>query len=125
MNFAFRGFYEVRDVGTIFPMQEKPAENVYSVEEATRLLGRTPERIRQMLRAGELEGGVRRRRSPSSVEVYQFSVDARRDRRSRSAHKPELAFPVHQCPYQSSYMTVLEMLYQKFSETDRGHSKPV
>jgi hypothetical protein len=37
-------------------MQEKPGEDFYSVEKAAHLLGRTPERIRQMLRAGELEG---------------------------------------------------------------------
>jgi hypothetical protein len=34
------------------PMHEKPGEDFYSVEKAAKLLGRTPERIRQMLRAG-------------------------------------------------------------------------
>ena len=37
-------------------MQEKPAEDFDSVEKAARLLGREPERIRQMLHAGELIG---------------------------------------------------------------------
>jgi hypothetical protein len=40
-------------------MQEKPGEDFYSVEKAAKLLGRTPERIRQMLHAGELEGSTR------------------------------------------------------------------
>jgi hypothetical protein len=34
------------------------AEDFYSVDEAARILKLTPGRIRQMLRAGELEGGI-------------------------------------------------------------------
>ena len=37
-------------------MHERPAGDFYSVEKAAKVLGRTPERIRQMLRAGQLEG---------------------------------------------------------------------
>jgi excisionase family DNA binding protein len=33
-------------------------EDFYSVDEAARILRLTPGRIRQMLRAGELEGGI-------------------------------------------------------------------
>jgi excisionase family DNA binding protein len=60
-------------------MREKPREDFYSVEEAAKLLGRTPERIRQMLHAGELEG--EHEGDPhASWKVYKASVDARRDR---------------------------------------------
>ena len=34
------------------------AEDFYTVDEAARILKLTPGRIRQMLRAGEIEGGV-------------------------------------------------------------------
>ena len=34
------------------------AEDIYSVDEAARILKLTPGRIRQMLRAGEIEGGI-------------------------------------------------------------------
>jgi hypothetical protein len=37
-------------------MHQKLGEDFYSVEKAVKLLERTPERIRQMLRAGELVG---------------------------------------------------------------------
>jgi hypothetical protein len=84
-NFAFRGFYEVRDVVTILPMHRKePREDFYSVEKAAWLLGRTPERIRQMLRVGELEGAQEGEDPHAEWKVYRFSVDARRNRnRSR------------------------------------------
>jgi len=62
------------------PMQEKPGEDFYSVEKAANLLGRTPERIRQMLRAGELEGENEGDDSHSPWKDYQFSVNTRRDR---------------------------------------------
>jgi hypothetical protein len=62
------------------PMQEKPGEDFYSVEKAANLLGRTPERIRQMLRAGELEGEHEGDDPHAPWKVYQFSVNARRDR---------------------------------------------
>jgi hypothetical protein len=62
------------------PMHEKPGEDFYSVEKAAKLLGRTPERIRQMLRAGELEGEHEGDDPHAAWKVYQFSVNARRDR---------------------------------------------
>ena len=66
-------------------MQEKPPEDFYSVEKAAKLLGRTPERIRQMLHAGELEGEHEGDERHASWKVYKASVDARRDRsRDRS-----------------------------------------
>ena len=66
-------------------MQEKPGEDFYSVEKAAKLLGRTPERIRQMLHAGELEGEHEGDERHASWKVYKASVDARRDRsRDRS-----------------------------------------
>jgi len=68
-------------VGYDIPMQGKPGEDFYGVEEAARLLGRPPERIRQMLRAGELEGEQEEGDDPHAPwKVYQYSVDARRDR---------------------------------------------
>jgi hypothetical protein len=74
-------FSEVRDEGTILPMQGKePREGFYSVEKAARLLGRTPERIRQMLRAGQLDGEQEGDDPNASWKVYRFSVDARRNR---------------------------------------------
>ena len=79
-NFAFRGFSKVRDAGTILRMQENPGEDFYSVEEAARFLGRTPERIRQMLHAGELEGEQTGDDPHAPWKVYRVSVDARRDR---------------------------------------------
>ena len=38
------------------PMREKPGGDSYSVDKAAKVLGRTPERIRQMLRAGHGDG---------------------------------------------------------------------
>ena len=66
-------------------MQEKPGEDFYSVEKAAKLLGRTPERIRQMLHAGELEGEHEGEDPHAPWKVHKASVDARRDRsRDRS-----------------------------------------
>jgi hypothetical protein len=61
-------------------MQEKPGEDFYSVEKAARLLGRTPERIRQMLHAGELQGQHEGEEPHAPWKVYRGSVDTRRDR---------------------------------------------
>ena len=66
-------------------MQEQPGEDFYSVEKAAKLLGRTPEHIRQMLHAGELEGEHEGEEPHTPWKVYKVSVDARRDRsRDRS-----------------------------------------
>ena len=59
---------------------KEPREGFYSVEKAARLLGRTPERIRQMLRAGQLDGEQEGDDPNASWNVYRSSVDARRDR---------------------------------------------
>jgi hypothetical protein len=61
-------------------MQEKPREDFYSVEKAAKLLGRTPERIRQMLHAGELEGEHEGDDPHSPWKICKASVDTRRDR---------------------------------------------
>ena len=62
-------------------MQRKELrEGFYSVEKAAKLLGRTPERIRQMLRTGQLEGEHEGDDPQAPWKVYRFSVDARRDR---------------------------------------------
>ena len=66
---------------TISLMQEKPGEDFYSVEKAAKLLGRTPERIRQMLHAGELQGEHEGEDPHAPWKVYRGPVDARRDRR--------------------------------------------
>ena len=60
-------------------MWEKP-QAFYGVEEAVGLLGRTPERIRQMLHAGELEGEQEGGGRHAPWRVYQYSVNAHRDR---------------------------------------------
>ena len=63
------------------PMHEKgPREDFYGVQEAAWLLGRTPERIRQMLRAGELEGEQVGDGPHAPWQVHRSSVDARRNR---------------------------------------------
>jgi hypothetical protein len=61
-------------------MQEKPGEDFYSVEKAAKLLGRTPERIRQMLHAGQLEGKHEGEDPQGPWKVNKAAVDARRDR---------------------------------------------
>jgi hypothetical protein len=61
-------------------MQEKPREDFNNVEKAAKLLGRTPERILQMLHAGELEGEHEGDDPHALWKVYKASVDARRDR---------------------------------------------
>ena len=60
-------------------MQEKPREDFYSVEKAAKLLRRAPERIRQMLHAGELEGEHEGDDPHAVWKVYKASVDARWD----------------------------------------------
>jgi hypothetical protein len=63
-------------------MREKPGD-FYSVEKAAWLLGRTPERIRQMLRAGELEGEHEGENPHAEWKVRRSSVDTRRNRTRR------------------------------------------
>ena len=66
------------------PMHEKRGGDFYSVEKAAKVLGRTPERIRQMLRVGELEGAQEGEDPHAEWKVCRFSVDSRRNRnRSR------------------------------------------
>ena len=63
---------------------KEPGEDFYSVEKSAWLLGRTPERIRQMLRAGQLDGEQEGDDPHAEWKVYRFSVDSRRNRnRSR------------------------------------------
>ncbi len=62
------------------PGEPSEAIETYTVEEAARVLDRTPGRIRQMLRAGDLagehEGGTER----GPWRVYKWSAHALRDR---------------------------------------------
>ena len=67
-------------------MQEKPREDFYSVEKAAKLLGRTPERIRQMLRAGQLEGEQEGGDPRAPWKVERSSVEAHRDRSRGHGH---------------------------------------
>jgi hypothetical protein len=67
-------------------MREKPAGNFYSVDKAAKVLGRTPERIRQMLRAGQLEGEQEGGDPRASWKVHRSSVEAHRDRNRRHGH---------------------------------------
>jgi hypothetical protein len=63
-------------------MWEKPGD-FYSVEEAAWLLGRTPERIRQMLHGSELEGEQEGEAPYAEWKVRRSSVDTRRNRNRR------------------------------------------
>jgi hypothetical protein len=60
-------------------VQEKRGGDFYSVEKAAKVLGRTPERIRQMLRAGQLEGAQEDGDPRAPWKVHRSSVEARRD----------------------------------------------
>ncbi len=60
-------------------MRAKPAGDFYSVDKAAKVLGRTPERIRQMLRAGQLEGEREGDDPRSPWKVERSSVEAHRD----------------------------------------------
>lgn len=61
-------------------MQEKPGGDFYSVDKAAKLPGGTPERIRQMLRAGQLMGEQEGADPHAPWKVHQTSVEAHRDR---------------------------------------------
>jgi hypothetical protein len=61
-------------------MREKPAGDFYSVDKAAKVLGRTPERIRQMLRAGQLVGEREGDDPRAPWKVERSSVEAHRDR---------------------------------------------
>jgi excisionase family DNA binding protein len=52
----------------------------YTVEEAAKVLGRTPGRIRQMLRAGELSGEHEGGDERKPWRVHKWSAHALRDR---------------------------------------------
>ena len=62
------------------PMQEKPGGYFYSVAKVAKLPGGTPGRIRQMLRAGQLEGAQEGDDPHAPWKVHQTSVEAHRDR---------------------------------------------
>ena len=59
-------------------MREKPAGDFYSVDKAAKLLGRTPERVRQMLHAGQLEGEQEGGDPRAPWKVRRSSVEAHR-----------------------------------------------
>jgi hypothetical protein len=62
------------------PTQGKPGGDPYGVDKAAKVLGRTPERIRQMLRAGQLEGEQEGGDPRAPWKVERSSVEAHRDR---------------------------------------------
>ena len=68
-------------------MQAKPGGDFYSVDKAAKVLGRTPERIRQMLRAGQLEGEQEGGDPRAPWKVHRSSVEAHRDRSRSHGHK--------------------------------------
>jgi len=68
-------------------MREKPAGDFYSVDKAAKLLGRTPERVRQMLRAGQLEGEQEGDDPCALWKVHRSSVEAHRDRSRGHGHE--------------------------------------
>ena len=61
-------------------MREKPAGDFYSVDKAAKVLRRTPERIRQMLSAGQLEGEREGDDPRAPWKVERSSVEAHRHR---------------------------------------------
>jgi hypothetical protein len=61
-------------------MRENPAGDFYSVDKAAKVLGRTPERIRQMLSAGQLEGEREGDDPRAPWKVERSSVEAHRHR---------------------------------------------
>ena len=66
----------------------------YTVDEAARLLGMSPARVRQMLRAGELEGERREERIEGVLGPWRISagaVDSLRERRDAETAKAEEA----------------------------------
>ena len=67
-------------------MHEKRVGDFYSVEKAAKVLGRTPERIRQMLRAGQLEGEQEGGDPRAPWKVHRSSVEAHRDRSRSHGH---------------------------------------
>ena len=68
-------------------MQGKPGGDPYGVDKAAKVLGRTPERIRQMLRAGQLEGEQEGGDPRAPWKVHRSSVEAHRDRNRGHGHE--------------------------------------
>jgi hypothetical protein len=68
-------------------MREKPAGDFYSVDKAAKVLGRTPERIRQMLGAGQLEGEQEGDDPRAPWKVERSSVEAHRARNRSRSHE--------------------------------------
>ena len=68
-------------------MQEKRVGDFYSVDKAAKVLGRTPERVRQMLRAGQLEGEQEGGDPRAPWKVHRSSVEAHRDRNRGHGHE--------------------------------------
>ena len=61
-------------------MRENPAGDFYSVDKAAKVRGRTPERIRQMPSAGQLEGEREGDDPRAPWKVERSSVEAHRHR---------------------------------------------
>ena len=68
----------IRAVGMLPGVEEAP--ETYTVEEAAKVLGRTPGRIRQMLRGGELSGEHEGGDERKPWRVHKWSAHALRDR---------------------------------------------
>jgi hypothetical protein len=69
---------EIRAAGMLPGVDEAP--ETYTVEEAAKVLGRTPGRIRQMLRGGELSGEHEDGDERKPWRVHKWSAHALRDR---------------------------------------------
>lgn len=65
-------------------MDGDPGE-LYTVEQAARVLDRTPGRVRQLLRSGDLEGEHENGDPRAPWRAYAWSVHAYRDRRPETA----------------------------------------
>jgi|SRR5215212_6677645 len=68
-------------------------EETYTVEEAARVLKRTPGRIRQMLRAGELSGEHEGEDERKPWRVHKWSAHALRDRLQEERAKADRRTP--------------------------------
>ena len=73
--------------------QETEGQETYTVEEAARILKRTPGRIRQMLRAGELSGEHEGGDERKPWRVHMWSTHALRDQLEEDRAKAERRTP--------------------------------
>ena len=70
-------------------MRAKPGGDSYTVDNAAKVLGRTPESIRQMLRAGQLEGEREGDDPHAPWKIHRSSSEAHRDKSRGDGHQDD------------------------------------